>query len=206
MKSTLFVYNYEGKAYNVFVTKHSQNNIYYRYRTDGFHISAPYFTSMGVIVKGLEKFAGRLLKQYNQRNNNISEENDEVYLLGNLVKISSLPLTEKVSLEGYLKALLKETLTSLVRKNETIMGIEEPYKISVRKTVCQFGSNSKQTHRLSFQLNLVHYSPEIIESVVIHELAHDTYRNHQKEFYDLVYKYCPNYDIVQKKLKKGIHA
>ena len=96
-------------------------------------------------------------------------------------------------------------ITELVRKNEEIMGISEPYMVKVKPTERQFGSNSKRTHTLSFQLNLIHYSKEIIESVVVHELAHDFERNHSKNFYNIVYRYCPNYRELQKKLKKGIH-
>ena len=96
-------------------------------------------------------------------------------------------------------------ITELVRKNEEIMGIPEPYKVKVKTTERQFGSNSKRTHTLSFQLDLVHYSPEIIESVVIHELAHEFERNHGKNFYNIVYKFCPKYKELQRKLKKGIH-
>ena len=68
-----------------------------------------------------------------------------------------------------------------------------------------FGSNSSRTHTLSFQINIMHYSEEIIETVVIHELAHEFERNHGKKFYNIVYKYCPRYKELQKKLKKGIH-
>ena len=85
------------------------------------------------------------------------------------------------------------------------MGISEPYKVAVRNTVRQYGSNSKRTHALSFQIDLIHYSPEIIETVVIHELAHEFERNHSKNFYNIVYKYCPMYKDLQRKLKKGIH-
>ncbi len=85
------------------------------------------------------------------------------------------------------------------------MGIKEPYKIGIRKTTTRFGSNSLRTHSLSFQQALIHYSEEIISTVVVHELAHDFYRNHQQKFYNCVNLYCPDYINLQKKLKKGIH-
>lgn len=205
MKSSDFIFEYNGKAYEVFVTKRYQRNIYFRYRADGFHVSAPHLTARITIVNGLKKYADKLIKQFETRNNSVSLENDAIYLLGKKYQISALNLKNSGELQGFLKNKALEILTEIVRKNEAIMGIKEPYKIKVKKTVAQFGSNSKSTHTLSFQINLIHYSKEIIESVVIHELAHDKHRNHQKEFYDVVYKYCPEYKTLQRKLKKGIH-
>ncbi|RCT49902.1 M48 family peptidase, partial [Ureaplasma urealyticum] len=39
---------------------------------------------------------------------------------------------------------------------------------------------------------LVHYDQEIIQYVVIHELAHIKYQHHQNSFWDFVLKYCKN--------------
>ena len=78
------------------------------------------------------------------------------------------------------------------------------YKVRVQKMRSRFGSNSKHTKTLNFSTILLHYSLAIIDSVVVHELAHCFVYNHSKDFYNVVYKYCPNYKLVQAKLKKGI--
>ena len=182
-----------------------QRNIYYRYRKDGFHVSAPYLASQKTIIKGLDKFAEKLVNQFNKTTANYSFENDFVYLAGEQVSLKSLNIENSQELSIFLQKKAEILITELVRKNEEIMGISEPYKVKVKPTERQFGSNSKRTHALSFQLNLIHYSKEIIETVVVHELAHDFERNHSKNFYNIVYKYCPNYKDLQKKLKKGIH-
>lgn len=205
MENPSFIYIYEGKQYNVFIKKQRQNNIYYRYKSDGFHISCPRFASQGKIVEGLNKFAGRLLKTYKASNSNFSIEDNSVFILGENYEISSLNLKNIEELQGFLKKKAKKVITEIVRQKEQEMGIKEPYKITVRNMTTRFGSNSRQTHRLSFQISLIHYSYEIIESVVVHELAHYFYMDHQKKFYEVVYKYCPNYNEVQRKLKKGIH-
>ena len=69
----------------------------------------------------------------------------------------------------------------------------------------RYGSNSKKTKTLNFNLILIHYDVEVIDSVIIHELAHIKVFNHSKEFYDVVYRYCPNYDKYRKMLIKGIY-
>ena len=77
-----------------------------------------------------------------------------------------------------------------------------PYKVSIHDTTSRYGSNSKRTHRIAYSTILMHYSYEIIDSVIVHELAHDKVYNHSKAFYDVVYKYCPNYKLIRKKLKE----
>ena len=205
MKFSEFTYKYNNKDYVVRVKHAYQRNIYYRYKDGEFYISAPYLVTKGAISKGLDKFAGKLIVQYTNSHSNFSYENDFVFILGEQVSLKSLNIENLQELQAFLKKKAQIFITDLVRKNEKIMDISEPYKVVVRNTVRQFGSNSSRTHKLSFQIDLIHYSEEIIESVVIHELAHDFQRNHSKKFYNIVYEYCPRYKELQKKLKKGIH-
>ena len=205
MKMSEFTYTYNNKEYVVHVKKAYQRNIYYRYKEDGFHVSAPYLVSKAAIVKGLDRFAGKILQQYNNFHSNFSFEDDYIYLLGEKQSLKSLNIQNSDDLAGFLKKNAEIFIKNLVRKNEEIMGVSKPYRVVVKNTVRQFGSNSKKTHTLSFQIDLIHYSEEIIETVVIHELAHEFERNHSKKFYNIVYKYCPLYKELQKKLKKGIH-
>lgn len=205
METPAFYYVYKGKQYNVFISKRFQHNIYFRFRKDGFYVSCPRLTTQATILKGLDKYAGKLIDQYKKRNGNYSFEENYIYILGERYELTSFPIQNDREVQEYLTEIAKSTFEKLVRKNETIMGIKIPYKIKIKNTGSQFGSNSKTTHTLSFQFNLIHYSEEIIESVVIHELAHDFYRNHQEGFYEVVYKYCPRYKEIQRKLKKGIH-
>ena len=205
MKNLEFTYKYNNKEYVVHVKRAFQRNIYYRFKDGEFYVSAPYGFGKGTISKGLDKFAEKLIIQYTNTHSNYSFENDFVYQLGEKVSLKSLNIENSNDLQVFLKKNAEKTITSLVRKNEEIMGIFDSYKVSIRDTVRQYGSNSKRTHSLSFQLSLIHYSEEIIETVVIHELAHEFERNHSKNFYNIVYKYCPRYKELQKKLKKGIH-
>ena len=205
MKMSEFIYKYKDKDIPVHVRHSRQRNIYYRYRKDGFHVSAPYLTGQKTIVKGLDKFAEKLIVQFEKMNSNYSFDYDFVYLLGEQVSLKSLNIENMQELHEFLQKNAEIYIKELVGKNEEIMGISEPYKVKIKPTERQFGSNSKRTHTLSFQIDLIHYSKEIIESVVVHELAHDFERNHGENFYNIIYKYCPKYKELQKKLKKGIH-
>ena len=90
MKTTEFLYKYKNKDIPVHVRHSHQRNIYYRYRSDGFYVSAPYLTSQKTIIKGLEKFGEKLIKQFSNMNSNYSFEDDYVYLLGEPISLKSL--------------------------------------------------------------------------------------------------------------------
>ena len=205
MKTSEFIYLYKNKEYPVHVTCKRQRNIYYRYKEDGFHVSAPYLVGKKTIIQGLDKFADKIIAQYEKSHSNFSFEEDYVWLLGEQISLSSQNIKNMQDLSSYLQKNATFFITELVRKYERIMGVSESYKVKVRDTERQYGSNSKRTHTLSFQTGLIHYSPEIIETVVVHELAHDIERNHSKNFYNIVYSFSPEYKEIQKKLKKGIH-
>ena len=194
-----------GTKYRVFVTYKSQKNVYFRYKEDGFHVSAPYRTSNKFIASGIDKFFDKLVNRPKSKIEHFSLENNYVFLLGSRIPIDHLNLKDNEELPKYLKNKALEVITFEVRNYEQIMGIKNPYKIKVKNTLRQYGSNSKRTHTLSFQISLIHYSLDIIDSVVVHELAHEFERNHQKGFYEIVYRYCPNYKALHKKLRKGIH-
>ena len=195
----------DEKSYKVIVTYKWIRNSYYQYRDGVFYVSAPYGMLPGMILKQIDKFYPRLTKQNSTNVEHFSFENDFVYLLGEKVSLSSLNIKNDDELRLFLKKEASKVISEEVRKYEQIMDINNPYKIRIKETVRQYGSNSKRTHSLSFQTSLIHYSLEIIDTVVVHELAHEYQRNHQKAFYDIVYKYSPNYKTLQRKLKRGIH-
>ena len=205
MRTKQLLFTKYDKTYVVNIKYKYQRNIYFRYKDDGFHVSAPYLTRDKTILLGINKYFDRLIKQHENKNSHYSFEEDYIYLLGEKYSLTSLNIHNEEELENLLKSKRLGIITNEVRKYEQIMGIKTPYKVRIRDTKNQYGSNSKKTHTLSFQKSLIHFSLEIIDTVVVHELAHEFERNHQKSFYDIVYKYSPEYDYYQKKLKKGIH-
>ena len=45
---------------------------------------------------------------------------------------------------------------------------------------------------------------EVMEYVIIHELAHIKHKITQKDFWNLVEVYCPNYKEVEKRFKNSL--
>lgn len=206
-----FVYLIKEKSYPVKVTYKRIKNIHYRFDGISFIVSAPKRVKISLIKSGLDKYAEKLIS----RNVKINAESDDyIYLLGEKITLiypgqMTLPNDEIImykSHEELAKKLKKWFLNYLNERTlyyATIMQAPH-YQVKVRKMSSRYGSNNKQTKTITYSLTLLHYSSEIIDSVIIHELTHCFIYNHSHKFYDLLYKYCPNYDILRKKLIKAV--
>ena len=207
-ENATFVHN--GKEYKVVITRKRMKNIRYRLNDDTFSISAPYLASKSSIKNGLLRFADTLIAK--QKPNGIGD--NYIYIFGYRYPFSTsgelvfsngqiLKYSSHEDYEKRMRKLFLNYLVGRVRYYENIMQLK-PHNVRVRKMNTRYGSNSKRTRTLSFALKLHHYSGDIIDAIVVHELAHSIHFDHSKAFYQVVYKYCPNYDALHKKLNKGV--
>lgn len=212
MRSKEFYYDLNNKRYLIHVDykTRTQRSNYYRKRGDTIFVSVNSRTSEESIIKSLQVVIPKLEKACPDEQYFTDKG---VYIFGDFVstedgfvkfaKISFLFLNQE-NFYKQLKKYAKSYFEERVAYYSKLMGVKTKYKVSLKKVVSRYGSNSSRTNTLSFNLILVHYSKEIIDSVIVHELAHDFYRDHSDNFYNVVYRYCPNYDLLDKKLRKGI--
>ena len=208
-------YYYNFNNYKILITYKRIRNIIYHYDKEErlFKISAPYLTSQKTIFKHLDKFAPRLIARANKRTSPKLE--NMVYVFGeltpieigkkNIYKDQTITLKKKEDLNKVLKKILLEYVTKRVKDYEKAMHVSH-HKITVRDMKTRHGSNSYYKNHLSFAMSLVHYSYPIIDSVIVHELAHDIHHNHGERFYNCVLKYCPNYKALKKALDNTKYA
>lgn len=206
----LTTYTYNGEVFTVILTRKKMKNIRYRLRDKTFYISAPYLATRGSIEKGLIKFAPQLIAS--RKPQPMGE--DYIYILGEkyplsesgIINILSDKIIKFKSQEDLIKKLKKFLLiivTKRVREYEQRMNLEA-HNVRVRNMRSRYGSNSKRSRTVCFALSLVHYSIDIIDAIVVHELSHSIHFDHSPKFYSVVYTYCPDYDYLHKKLRKGI--
>lgn len=98
-----------------------------------------------------------------------------------------------------LKNILEENLEKYTKLLNTNINYYQIKKIS-----SAWGIYHKKENYISFNFDLIEKDIECIEYVVLHELCHIFYMNHQKNFWTLLEKYMPDYKIRRKKLKTFI--
>jgi len=81
-------------------------------------------------------------------------------------------------------------------------------KMQVHFGTIRFGQQSSRwgsctgDNNLRFNWRLVHFPPEIIDYVVIHELSHTVHHDHSDRFWALVAQYCPGWKTHRAFLKR----
>ena len=97
--------------------------------------------------------------------------------------------------ESELNAIVKsarKAITERVEYYAPLIGVTYG-RISIRKQKTRWGSCSPQGN-LNFNCLLMLAPPEVLDSVVVHELCHRKEMNHSARFYTLVRKAFPEYD------------
>ena len=82
-----------------------------------------------------------------------------------------------------------------------IMGVTYG-RISIREQKTRWGSCSSKGN-LNFNWRLIFAPPEVLDYVVVHELAHRKVMNHSKAFYAIVESIMPDYRKWKKWLKEN---
>ncbi len=94
-------------------------------------------------------------------------------------------------LENYIWPRIKKLSSILWFKNTK-------FKIKNLKSIRWRCSHKNE---LLFNLKLIWLEKPIVDYVIVHECCHLIYKNHQKEFWNLVSKYYPDYKEAIQKLK-----
>lgn len=102
-----------------------------------------------------------------------------------------------------LRAEAKASLIPLVREWETRMAVKVS-TLTVRDQKSKWGSCS-QKGGVNFNWRLVLAPPEVMQAIVVHELAHLVHLNHSRDFWTLVAHHDPEHRKHEKWLKDHQH-
>ena len=100
-----------------------------------------------------------------------------------------------------LAARAKERIPQRVAYYAPLVGVDYG-RITIRSQRTRWGSCSAQGN-LNFNCLLMLAPPEVLDSVVVHELCHRKEPNHSKRFYAEVLRVLPDYRARQKWLKEN---
>ncbi len=178
------------------------------------------------VLNKYEKWIEDKLKKVTAESQNITkkeyENGDEFFYLGELFPLNIIDsersiiyfddgfyLSKKANLppEKMFVLLYKKMAKAYIAKrvHELCESYGFKYKsVRITSAKARWGScSSKKT--LNFSYRLIMAPPEIIDSVIIHELCHLIELNHSKKFWALVEKFNPNYKGNKKWLNRNEH-
>ena len=166
-----------NKEFEYEITYKKIKNIYMRIKDSKIFISSP----RRVLISDIEKFIFQkqewIIKTIEKQENRVEIEKikkhtDEEFV--NLINRFVLEYSQKMNLY--------------------------PKKVTIKKLKYAWGSCTSNKN-ISFNGELIYFDEDVIRYVIVHELAHLRYMNHQKRFWELVEKYIPNYKELRRQLK-----
>lgn len=113
-------------------------------------------------------------------------------------KTEQIPISEEVRREGIERAkrIFPERTAYFAKR----MGVDYG-RITIREQKTRWGSCSSKGN-LNFNWKLVLLAPELLDYVVVHELAHRREMNHSKDFWKIVEAELPDYRERRRRLKE----
>lgn len=113
-------------------------------------------------------------------------------------KTEQIPISEEVRREGIERAkrIFPERTAYFAKR----MGVDYG-RITIREQKARWGSCSSKGN-LNFNWKLVLLAPELLDYVVVHELAHRREMNHSKNFWKIVEAELPDYRERRRRLKE----
>jgi len=132
----------------------------------------------------------------------LHEETHQLEIIIGIRVKQQQPFIQK-KLADFYKDIGHEYLTNIIHKYANAMNVEfNSFKI--RDYKARWGSCSSQGD-LSFNWRIFMAPKSVIDSVVVHELAHLKHFNHSPKFWRLVFSIYPDYDQQHQWLKDNQH-
>jgi predicted metal-dependent hydrolase len=103
----------------------------------------------------------------------------------------------------WLKITLERVIVDSLKKWNTLTGLDCS-DITLKDMKSRWGSCNVVTKKIAFSLRLLSQKRECIDYVVLHELTHTIYRNHDKNFYGYIARFMPAFKSASKGLKMPV--
>ncbi len=105
------------------------------------------------------------------------------------------------ALENYKKTFARRVYEHFIAKFAPAIN-RKINRVVVRKMTTRWGSCNSRKGYINLSLNLIEKAPELVEYVVLHELAHLIYPHHQKSFYGFIAGLMPDFKTREQRLNK----
>lgn len=98
----------------------------------------------------------------------------------------------RAALDRWYRAQLLEAIPALITKWEPVLGRTVP-AWTIRRMKTKWGTCSRETGHLRFNVELAKKHPDCLEYVVVHEMTHLLERNHTERFTTLMDGFLPDW-------------
>lgn len=191
------IINFEGIRIEYNIVKKGTKNLYARMDENGvINLSIPYFVNKKIIEKFVIDSYLKLNKKKNKKKKCIIE-NDMVKILGINYEIKDIDNLDYL-LTSKLKMYLKNNYLDICKR----MNIDNIPSVMLKRVKGYLGQYNKRKHQITLNILITHLDEKCVEYVLIHELTHIKYMNHQQEFWKEVSVHCPDYKRLRNKCKK----
>ena len=184
-------------------------------------VRAPYFLTQSQLDDFLKRHASQISKAQIQFTKKEAKKSvSAVYYLGNVYSTKTiLGSYNRVSIEGsellieysstksaiyvveqFLAKEAKRVLETMVSEcMDLFPGLSTP-NVTIRSMKTRWGTCAYRKGKITLNKKLIHVPLHCIRYVVIHELLHFTYPNHQKEFHEALERLLPSHRKIEKEL------
>lgn len=205
----------DNKIFDVYITRKNIKNMYLRIKEDGIHITCHYLISKSMIINFIKRNSESILKE-SSRIEKKEKKKESFYYLGNSYDVIILNTVSKIEfydkkvfiknrsyLDTFLKNESKRIFNERLEYCYNLFEEDIPYPtLMIGKMTRKWGYNNKNKKLIKLNSELIKYSINEIDYVIIHELCHFLEFNHSRNFWKYVKKYKPDYKEVQRVLKE----
>lgn len=193
----------------------NNRNIYFRFDENGvLVVTCPRNTLNDEIARLISKNEASLIKMY-ERSLSLMKYNEEFWYLGTRYDIIYDESVEKAYIKDeYIYTKDNEMIKSFLEE-ETLRVFEEEisicrkcfhnlpdFKLKTRKMKTRWGVCNRRDKTITLNTELIKKKVDLIDYVIIHEMAHFYEGNHSKKFWNIVEQACPNYKTRRGELRK----
>lgn len=206
-------YVLNGVEYPIKIIRKNNKNTYIRVRDNTIIVTTNYFVTINKIeqlindnsafidsalVKDINKNIDSSFRLFGKKYNiiygfpNIEIEKEKIYA------------KDEKTLNKFLSKYIYNKYEERVNYWYNIFEEKIPRpNLKIRKMTSRWGVCNIKNNNVTLNLELSRFNIEILDYVIVHELAHFIHPNHSKDFWLLVGKYYPKYKDARKYLKNN---
>ena len=134
----------------------------------------------------------KIVNHQKNKENKFEFVNEEEQFLVYLDNFKSSNIRIKSLYEEWLRQKAYLLFEEKVKHYSTLLAVEEPNQIKIKNLKSRWGSTTKD-NIINLDMNLLKASEDVIDYVALHELCHLKVKDHSHHFWDLLYRFMPNY-------------